>query len=369
MTRPDGDIRALTADYERWLGERIPLVGEDLRFKHTEMTNSVLRFLRGTYYLWLWRVAHLLPELLDRPQVPCVGDLHIENFGTWRDHHGTRRWGVNDLDELAWGGYPLDLVRLVTSAVLTPHVALSTKDLCRIVLAEWRAAEPGPAVKLDSPTAANLRDLLPAPTPVAHLIASLTSVPQTDPHRVPAVVRAAASHTVEPGWAPTWYPRRAGTGSLGHPRIAAVGRDHCGHWSVREVKLLGPATTTWLHGRVEAGPGEHFPIVDDLLYGRVVTTLRGPEPSRRVQGWQIRRLAPDVTRIELSQQRSPDTQRRMVRSMARAVAQVHGVDPARLAAARADSATLRDDWLREAVDVMVADIRHCHDQWRRQPVS
>jgi len=59
----------------------------------------------------------------------------------------------------------------------------------------------------------------------------------------------------------------------------------------------------------------------------------------------------------------------MVRSMARAVAQVHGVDPATLAAARADSATLRDDWLREAVDVMVADTKRCHDQWRRQPVS
>ena len=28
-----------------------------------------------------------------------VGDLHVENFGTWRDSEGRLIWGINDFDE------------------------------------------------------------------------------------------------------------------------------------------------------------------------------------------------------------------------------------------------------------------------------
>src|SRR5438034_5154357 len=127
------DVVGFTAAYERWLGGQIPLVPADLEAKHEELAGALVRFLRGTYYLWLRRVADLVPELLDRPAVPLVGDLHIENFGTWRDRHGVRRWGVNDLDELTRGGYPLDLLRLATSAVLAPDVALSDDRICRLL--------------------------------------------------------------------------------------------------------------------------------------------------------------------------------------------------------------------------------------------
>ena len=49
-----------------------------------------------------------------------VGDLHLENFGTWRDADGRLVWGVNDFDEAAVMPYVLDLVRLVTSIQLAP---------------------------------------------------------------------------------------------------------------------------------------------------------------------------------------------------------------------------------------------------------
>jgi len=120
------DVVAFTAAYEAWLGAHIPLVPDDLRAKHEELAGPVVRFLRGTYYLWLRRVADLVPELLAAPAVPLVGDLHIENFGTWRDRHGVRRWGVNDLDELTRGAYPLDLLRLATSAALAPDAYSQT---------------------------------------------------------------------------------------------------------------------------------------------------------------------------------------------------------------------------------------------------
>ena len=355
------DVVGLTADYERWLGTRIPLVEEDLRAKHDQMAASVLRFLRGTYYLWLYRAADLLPELVTRTRVPVVGDLHIENFGTWRDHRRVRRWGVNDLDELAWGSPTLDLVRLATSAVLAPGVALSAKALCRLLLDEWHTARPGTAVDIGTGAARHLRALVPVPASAERYYATLAAATSAEPQAVPGIVRIAVEHTADGGWRPTWHRRQAGTGSLGHPRMHAVGRDGRGRWQAREVKLLGPATVMWLHERV---PQAGLPIVDDLLYGRVVAAVRGPEPSRRVHGWQVRRLAPDEVRIELSGLRSRDAQR-MVRSMAGAMVNVHGLAPAALKAARAESAVLDGDRLREAVELMAADAKECHRIWRQ----
>ncbi len=48
----------------------------------------------------------------------AVGDIHVENFGTWRDAEGRLVWGVNDFDDAARMPYAIDIVRLATSAVL-----------------------------------------------------------------------------------------------------------------------------------------------------------------------------------------------------------------------------------------------------------
>jgi len=54
-----------------------------------------------------------------------VGDLHVENFGTWRDIEGRLIWGINDFDEACWMPYTIDLVRLAASA----HMAIGSCDL------------------------------------------------------------------------------------------------------------------------------------------------------------------------------------------------------------------------------------------------
>lgn len=82
------DVGVLTADYEAWLGSKIRLVAADLDRKRVELTHDLMHFLRGTYYLWL---LSLPSEAFQGPEVPCVGDLHVENFGTWVDATGTRR--------------------------------------------------------------------------------------------------------------------------------------------------------------------------------------------------------------------------------------------------------------------------------------
>jgi uncharacterized protein (DUF2252 family) len=356
------DVVEFTAGYEDWLGARMPLVAADLLAKHAQMQASVLRFLRGTYYVWLRRVADLQPQLLDRPAVPAVGDLHIENFGTWRDRDGRRRWGVNDLDELAYGSYALDLVRLATSAALAPAVALPTRHLCHVLLEHWQSATPGPAVDIDTPAATHLRALVPEPDQAHAYYAALRKAATADAEQMPDRVRMAATATVADGWQPTWHTRQAGTGSLGHPRLVAVGRDGAGRWQAREVKLLGPATVDWLR---DTDPTVSWPVAEPDLYSRVSAAMHGPDPAARVEGWQLRRLAPDVVRIELMGLVARDAER-VVRSMAQAIVDVHGSQPDALAAARADGAGRKSEWLKDAVQVMLADTRACHERWVRR---
>jgi len=163
---------------------------------------------------------------------------------------------------------------------------------------------------------------------------------------------------VAPGWKPSWHARRAGTGSLGHPRVVAVGRTADDRWQAREVKLLGPPTVSW-------PPADVGPTAEPSLYPAVTAALHGPHPAGRVAGWQLRRLAPDVVRIELSGLAARDAER-VVRSMAQAIVDVHGIEPGALAAARADAATRGDDWPPEAVDIMAAHTRAGHAEWRRR---
>ncbi|HEX2680882.1 MAG TPA: DUF2252 family protein, partial [Candidatus Dormibacteraeota bacterium] len=112
------EITDATRSFERWLGDRQRLRRDDLEFKHQQMAADAFSFLRATFYRWAELWSEELPELGDAPRVLAVGDLHVENYGTWRDAEGRLIWGVNDFDESTNLPYTLDLVRLATSAGL-----------------------------------------------------------------------------------------------------------------------------------------------------------------------------------------------------------------------------------------------------------
>src|ERR1017187_2211761 len=112
------NIHKATRRYEAWLGSQIRLIPQDLRLKHKLMREAVFPFLRATFYRWCQLWPEICPDLAKGPKILGVGDLHVENFGTWRDGEGCLVWGINDFDEAAVMPYTLDLVRLAVSAKL-----------------------------------------------------------------------------------------------------------------------------------------------------------------------------------------------------------------------------------------------------------
>jgi uncharacterized protein (DUF2252 family) len=91
------------------------ILNKELHDKHKNMKQDPFQFLRGTYYRWAQLWLEICTESRRAPIVVCVGDLHIDSYGTWRDAKGRMCWGVDDFDE-AWPlPYTNDLIRLAAS--------------------------------------------------------------------------------------------------------------------------------------------------------------------------------------------------------------------------------------------------------------
>ena len=112
------NIQKATQRYETWLSRHLSIIAEDLELKHREMRSLPFPFLRATYYRWAQTFPEVCGDLARAPKALAVGDLHVENFGTWRDVEGRLIWGINDFDEAWTLPYTHDLVRLATSALL-----------------------------------------------------------------------------------------------------------------------------------------------------------------------------------------------------------------------------------------------------------
>src|SRR6267142_7133985 len=117
-----------TRQYEAWLAKQTIVIEKDLRKKRELMLEDAFRFFRGSFYRWVQLWPQLGAELNDAPPVRCVGDLHLENFGTWRDSEGRLVWGINDFDEAYRLPYTFDLVRLAASIILARNANLISPD-------------------------------------------------------------------------------------------------------------------------------------------------------------------------------------------------------------------------------------------------
>ena len=134
-------IRESAHQYEDWLRKQLhgDVLEQDLAKKHDKMWESAFVFLRATYWRWAETIFDVCPDLAGGTQVLAVGDIHIENYGTWRDVDGRLAWGVNDFDEAAEMPYVLDLVRLAASALLgSGRRRITDEEICAAILKGYR---------------------------------------------------------------------------------------------------------------------------------------------------------------------------------------------------------------------------------------
>lgn len=97
---------------------------EGLAAKSERMRESLFRFFRGAATLFYLDLARHAPPSPDAPQVRMVGDVHVDNFGTYRSASGRVVYDLNDFDETADSGpFEWEVTRAVTSWLLAARDA------------------------------------------------------------------------------------------------------------------------------------------------------------------------------------------------------------------------------------------------------
>ena len=328
------------------------------------------------------------PELNNVPRVLGVGDLHIENFGTWRDKDGRLAWGVNDFDEACMIPYTNDLVRLASSA----YFALSDKasglsldfgDACKAIKAGYVQGLENPKPFILAENHRWLRDVV-----MRRLVErdpSLTGTTSDDvfdrfylkytslnnvqgvPEEAEGALISCCPHPV--GKFEIKH-RLAGLGSLGRQRFTGVITDWQGGILVREAKALAPSA--WLWANQERDASYAAALADKKLYYEEILakSVRAADPWLKiVDRWVVRRLGPDAFKVEvqdLGLKRGAEIEltRKLFEAMGREVGNIHSPScpPGYILGHMKGLST---KWLVEASTTMVKLIQDDFHHWKK----
>jgi hypothetical protein len=343
-----------TKRFEAWLGKKIELVPEDLEYKHLQMKADPFLFFRATYYRWCQLWPEECGNLACSAHTNVVGDLHLENFGTWRDTEGRLIWGVNDFDEAYPMAFTNDLVRLTTSVFLAAQAnaafAMKKEEICKEILTgyeDYLKKGGEPFVLMEKHPLLRemaLQDLRQPAQFWKRLEAKSEVIPKKS---VPACARDAIQ-SIAPK---TDYQFRLirtpkGLGSLGRQRFLAMGEWEGGMFA-RETKTAAPSALLWAEGRKTRGGN---PCLNKIVQAAV----RCQDPFYKTRkGWLVRRLGPDCSRIDIAELSHHHDRALLLRCMGSETANIH------LGGKKAQGCILKDlrklphGWLIHAADKML----------------
>lgn len=353
---------AATRGYERWMKRQLAASGlkadaGDLRDKHRAMARKrrkhAFGFLRATYYRWAQLWPALCADEAAAPRVLAVGDLHLENFGTWRDAEGRLCWGINDFDE-AWRlPYTNDLVRLMASALLAERASRRFNEapaaIARAILggyADRLASGPKPFVLEEKHPALRAMAYFREKEP-AKFWAGIDE--KSKPRKAPAAARRRLLASMpERGLAVEFLHREgAGLGSLGRPRHLARAKWR-GGWIAHEAKALVPSAAAWAAGTPQLRSRAA------ALLSAATRKARCPDPFLRIRGgWVVRRLAPRSSKIEIGELPPKARPLLLLRQMGKELANVHLATGGAAATIGRDLARRKRGWLEKAARRMV----------------
>jgi hypothetical protein len=348
--------------YEQWLRDQLggDIVESDLVTKHEKMGRSAFAFLRGTFWRWAETVLEACPDLAGSTSVLAVGDVHLENFGTWRDVDGRLVWGVNDFDEAAIMPFTLDLVRLATSMLLAElSEGESFEAHCECLLSAYRKG-------LDSPRPIVLdRDWAELRVRMAVSEKGRAKfwekIAKLKPAKAPdAYVEALAKAMPEPGLDLQTFRRSAGLGSLGRPRWVGQS-DWKGGTVLREAKAVLPSAWNLSHK-----PRASKIRVEDCARGR----FRAIDPWYSLDGGGgivVRRLSPNNRKIDADADAEAlaDVDTLLLEAMGLEIANIHASSGEATAAIRADLKRLPKGWLANEAAAMAEVTQRDLKEWRK----
>lgn len=99
---------------DRLIAFNAPLLPEKVQLKYEAMAENAFRFFRGTCHIFYEDLAAAKPLPLS-PLAWICGDLHIENFGSYRGDNKLVYFDLNDFDEALLAPASYEVVRMVTS--------------------------------------------------------------------------------------------------------------------------------------------------------------------------------------------------------------------------------------------------------------
>jgi uncharacterized protein (DUF2252 family) len=223
---------------------------ERLQLKYDKMQTDAFVFLRGTCHLFYQRLARK-SLFKSAPPVWSCGDLHFENFGSYKGDNRLAYFDVNDFDEALLAPASWDLVRMLASLQVGAHSLGLQEDaaleLCQSFLQSYGGAlAQGKAYWVEAQTArglvGDLLDGLRQRQRPAHLDAhapvigknrkfkpgskKMLPVSRAQREQVLALMAAFAPTQANPGFYKVLDVARrvAGTGSLGVERYAVLVR-------------------------------------------------------------------------------------------------------------------------------------------------
>ncbi len=354
-------IAKATRLYEDWVKSFITIVSADLDAKHKVMSDDEFAFLRATFYRWAQIFPELCPELVDAPVVLSTGDLHVEQYSTWRDIEARLILGIADFDEAYRLPYTFDLVRLATSAckaIEKGDLKITKTAACAAILKGYMdsIACGGKPIVLEEENP-ELREMAIARLAVpSHFWRKLET--QLKPVKTLPADATKAIDTMLPSPPPALrsFRRRAGVGSLGRPRFVVVG-SYQGARIAREAKAIVPSACAWVNG-------DKKPV--SLLQTVLDTAVRCGDPYLKTHGnWVVRRLSPSCSKMELSALPKLRDEERLLYAMGFEAANIHLGTKGAAAAIKRDLNKRPDAWLRKAVDIMSNAVRKDFKDWRQ----
>ena len=356
------NIIQATESYEKWLAQRLTILPRDLELKHDAMAESVFPFLRATFYRFaqLWKTH--AGDASGAPKVLAIGDLHVANYGTWRDIEGRLIWGVNDFDEVYPLPYTIDLVRLAVSAHIAAdenHLAIAAADACESILTGYKEGiDCGgrPFVLAEEHTW--LRDTVTGDlrNPV-DFWKKMNEMKDSDVAVPKAAQRGIDRLLPEGAFTERTAHRVAGLGSLGRERYVVLARLQGGQIA-REAKALCASACVWAGYR----GGDPTTMYEQAL----TAAVRAMDPFVRIKkDWVIRRLAPYCSRVDLASLPKQREESRLLRAMGFELANVHLGTKGAAKKITADLKNRPKKWLHKASLSMKTATEKDFEEWKK----